>query len=1180
MKRFCRYLLFSIIGILTLLLFAMHSSFIQEFCLKTALKTHFRNIQFVGFRGGASSITVDRIELRNENEAFTLSRLRLDWKPWQLLFKKTLYVKNLQLQLSIDIKHLPTASTVQTAGIGLPKNRQNNFSFLQPLQLPVKLHIDQADLQLKGHLPNCEIQRLQLDICQFTPNRTGTLEYALSAETPLQRTTLNLQTEGTFRAQIDERGIFNAFFLNGKLHLKNGDKKIPPLTYDGSVLRTQPYPKERLQLILRCGQANEITLSGETLKTADHWVDFSAQALFDHTLPQLFDIPGIPTLSVLSEGTFGLHRKTNRWQNRLYLSVWAKDFDMQTEMLPTLALKARLEAESDAHRIDLQQYSLQLKEKGTEHLFFTAHSLQPLTYDFRNGFQYASKKNAQLLTVACYEVPLEIFNPYLQTYGYRLQSSLDGGRITVSWNETTKQFHLDTPEAIVVKIKKLQKEEMAIVSDVQGKLRGYCSIHRNGSALQYKGDLTVTDAQHIPFFTFSSEGTYQSKPNETQFSSDGTLHFDYRSAQNGLNLTPFCWRIHPDLNVDATYQLSKETKKNKNTWVVRDFKADIGSAATEQTWTSVRFNHPLTITDNAFISEKSKPFADVHIQGLPLNIIQHPDVDIKGTLFSEGTLSTQQSALLWRSTSGETATDVQASFKQQPMLDLSRVASGDIIARLHLKEGLSVDINELQVYAPQQSDPLFKTRLQCRWKERQLMATKGQYDILLDALGLQPFALSYPGVFGTLSGNWKWNEDKKTVHSSLNASCTDLPFSVNLQANYTQQPDTTHVLDGELELKHADHVNDLSFQQRLDANKHLDGRITSRQIFLQDMIGLGIGIQKLMSSLPKKALSSDSSDKVPIRNNGNTAHTFQGTCDFEFQSVADLEMNDLLGRFEWDPKQLNLELSKGTFCQGSLEGNGTFTLPTNDLSCNLSAKNINLRRLWKLPEALQYSLAPYGKLEGNGSCSLELSGKSSDPQTLNGRLFIQAADGTFRTKFSNTGRALSDATTLFGALTGSTIPGAGTVGFLSSYASSIPFSNFTLDVERFKSKPITFSANARNSDLAVDLKGSVETRSFVNWKQQAFICDLQFRAPTDSPFANYFSFNPQKTDKNGYAEGPNCTIDGTLGKPNYLALTQLLAQPPPLPAPDSVEPKSQPSRQDVLQDLLKQSPVKRLFDLF
>ena len=134
MKRFCRYLLFSIIGILTLLLFAMHSSFIQEFCLKTALKTHFRNIQFVGFRGGASSITVDRIELRNENEAFTLSRLRLDWKPWQLLFKKTLYVKNLQLQLSIDIKHLPTASTVQTAGIGLPKNRQNNFSFLQPLQ--------------------------------------------------------------------------------------------------------------------------------------------------------------------------------------------------------------------------------------------------------------------------------------------------------------------------------------------------------------------------------------------------------------------------------------------------------------------------------------------------------------------------------------------------------------------------------------------------------------------------------------------------------------------------------------------------------------------------------------------------------------------------------------------------------------------------------------------------------------------------------------------------------------------------------------------------------------------------------------------------------------------------------------------------------------------------------------
>ena len=122
-----------------------------------------------------------------------------------------------------------------------------------------------------------------------------------------------------------------------------------------------------------------------------------------------------------------------------------------------------------------------------------------------------------------------------------------------------------------------------------------------------------------------------------------------------------------------------------------------------------------------------------------------------------------------------------------------------------------------------------------------------------------------------------------------------------------------------------------------------------------------------------------------------------------------------------------------------------------------------------------------------------------------------------------------------------------------------------------------FAANVRNTDLAIELKGSAETRPFTDWKQQPFTCDLQFRAPKNSEFLNYFSFNPQKTDANGYAEGPRCTVDGTLGKPNYLALTELLSQPP-TPTSDEGEPTSQPS-DDLLQNLLEK-PVKKLFDLF
>ena len=1182
MWRFCKYLLFATVGLLALLLLALRSSFVQEFCLKTALESRFSDVQFNNFRGGASSIIVERILLKNKNEAFTLSNVKLDWKPWQLLFKRTLFIQNLQLQLSVDLQQIPTASTVQTAGIGLSKDASDTFSFLQPLQLPVKLHVDKADLRMDGHLPYGNLQQLKIHIRGLKPNSTGTLEYELSAETPFRQVMLGVQMEGTLKIQTDAKGMLDALSLNGKLNLKNGAKEIPALTYDGSVLRAQPYPKERLQLVLRCGQANEVILSGETLKTADHEVDFKAQVLFDHTLLQLLDITGIPTLSVLSEGTFGLNRKTRRWNHRLHVSIWAKDFDAQAEAtLPMLSLKAQLEAESDAQRIDLKQYNLQLKEKGTERMFLTAHSLQPLTYDFKSGFRYASKENAQLLTVVCYEVPLEMINPYLQTYGYRMQSNLDGGQISVAWNEKEKQFRLGTPEPIILKLKSLQKDETPIVTDVQGKLQGYCLVNRDGSNFQYKGDITVTDVQRVPFLTVSSEGTYQSKTDEARFSSDGTLNFSYFLAKNSLNLTPFQWKIHPELNIDTTYRLSKEHKKNTDTWTIRDFQADIGSATTEQTWASMRFNQPLTIENDAFICKNAQDFADVRIQQLPLNIVQHPDVELEGTLSMEGTLSAQRGTLLWQSKADEILTDVKASFKREPCIDLSRVMADEIFGTFHSKNGWSLDVRELRAYAPKQPDPLLKTQFQCSGAKAQLTATEGQYNLSLDTLSLQPFALPYPNLSGTIAGNWQWDDTQKTVHSALDVSCTDLPLSVNLQADYALQPDAVHALDGELELKHDNHVNDLTFQQRLDAQNYLSGNIVSRQVFLQDLIGMGIGIQKLVASLPKKSAPSVTDTKpVPpasLATGKSNVPPFRSTCDFEFQSVADLEIRNLLGRIEYDPKQINLELSKGAFCQGSLEGNGTFAPPTSDLSCNLSLKNINLETLWKLPEMFQYSLAPYGQLKGNASCSLELSGKPSDLQTLNGHLDVRAIDGLFQPKLSDTGQVLSGAATIFGAFTGKILPKASAVGFLSSYARSIPFSNLALNVDRKKSQPVSFAANVRNTDLAIELKGSAETRPFTNWKQQPFTCDLQFRAPKNSEFLNYFSFNPQKTDANGYAEGPRCTVDGTLGKPNYLALTELLSQPP-TPTSDGSEPTSQPS-DDLLQNLLEK-PVKKLFDLF
>jgi len=121
-----------------------------------------------------------------------------------------------------------------------------------------------------------------------------------------------------------------------------------------------------------------------------------------------------------------------------------------------------------------------------------------------------------------------------------------------------------------------------------------------------------------------------------------------------------------------------------------------------------------------------------------------------------------------------------------------------------------------------------------------------------------------------------------------------------------------------------------------------------------------------------------------------------------------------------------------------------------------------------------------------------------------------------------------------------TVPGTGAIEFLSNYAKTIDFSKFALNLQRDAAKPIVFQGNITNADLAIDVNGQVSTDFSRPLDQQNLLCKVQFSAPQQSPFNDHFTFEANNRTELGYGIGPRCMIDGTLGKPNYGGLTELL----------------------------------------
>lgn len=1196
-------IVFAMVAFITCIQF----TWFQKTCIWTALHCFFKDVQVSNYQSSYNSITVDKISGQNKTIRFSLNNFSLHWKPWELLLKQKLHVQDLKGHFNVvqhgsgknntsiisNLSKLtePTENSKALLGFRHKEDISRRYSFLNALQPPIKMHINQ--LQLSGEISSDElvIKSLILQLKDIRPDAEGEGQCTAFVSFKTPSDPLFAKFDGKLSVNFDPTGFLQTLRCGGSIHLKNKYTKFHPIKISARVSGTKAATEENLKVEIHYGQANDFILEGRYLKSTDHIMALKWQTICDHSFMQLlYKQP--PTLSVLCEGDCYLNRKTLVWDSHNYVSIWAKNFELidpSLKSLPPLSLKILLDTAFDASHIAIKQASLLLKKKGSSQTFVLARSLQQLNYHYGRGLQVPSEKESQVFELIFQKTPFELFNPYLQPHGYQLHGSLESGSFHVTWDDKEKNWLFSTIQPIRAFLQKATFNKADILSDLRLNMNGSCSLKEDLSQLEHKSDVLLTDSKFTPFFTFSSRRKLCfSKQKLSEEEGGGSLTFNALLAKDCINLAPFHIQISPDLALNADYLWTNNLK----TISIQNLSLHAHSASQNTPWLDIQTKQALHLDASLENKHEDGELLSVQAHQCPLDLVQYGDVKFSGSLSYLAKLSVESQVLQWASQSPFKLENGRIFWQKDRGITLKE-CSGSIEGKYGAK---AWDFQLKDLTAVDAGSPLIQGQLQVGNKVNQ-WTTTGQLTIDLTEICKQPFATPYPGYVGNIQTHWQWDDDKKIANSHINVALMDHPVIADAQVAFVEDLQQTKKLQANLELRKEKRVSDIAIDGTLDAKNSINAQLTSQAIYAIDILDLVGYLQTLkIRHFPSKPVSTADTAGIttaeaiamrisPSQRNVNNKDSlsldeksmmlalssvkepgqkqpskephlpeserkwcdFTGNCTGQLKSIylqQNLVGENLTTTVEMHPAGLTLKNLTGKLLQGEIEANAQYQREKEPLLvCNAKGTNLNLNQLWTHIGSLNGALTSHGQLSGTGDFSLECTLLRNHFPSLRGHLNITAKDGDFEplTNVSATVQAFLGLTTAVGLLAGGNASGLGKLGFLSSYLQKIPFQVLSLNLQRNEDDKILAQAEGRNADFGVQAQGIFFTDfTLDSWKKQLFQCQLNFSAPETSQLLKYFDFDVQNKDAYGYGKGPQCSIDGTLGKPNYSALKRLI----------------------------------------
>lgn len=1135
-----------------------HFSCTQKAFLYLLLKTQFKDIEFKGYKGNWSHISAESIILSNKKQSLYLRNLDLAWNPLKLITQHCVFIQKMNLFLELNGQVSTTKKEICTADFSkIFSQNASKFSFLKQLQLPIPINIQHLNVAVSGHVNGLQLINTRLFIENFVPNVSGICNYTTLIQADNQPYFSHLQVQGSIQMLLNNKNEIQKIKVDGFVNAKNHQKKYPKCTYACLIAGNEHSKSETLKCEVHWGQANDFSIEGETFKTAAHALNLRWQCIFDHTLIHTFYPRSIPNLSVLLEGTCNLNRKASRWDTHTLVSIWGKHFeaiDASLKNLPNLNFKAELQACFDAKEIQLKNYKISLKEKGAKKLFFSVRSDQAFTYHLKKGLQTPADRNLQLLDLHIYEIPLAFINPYLQKFDYGIDGQLQSGNLGLTYTDQEK-WQLSVLQPLRVAVNKLTYQKTPIISNTNFKLDGKTECNSEMTKVNYETKIIGTDTVFTPFLNLESHGNLLQKEAELKaFVSNGSVKFNQNLAQGKIDLSALNVQLHPDLIAQISYDLKKE----KSEWTIKQLKASLQSHQAGNTWLYFNLNQPLCFKTQDWLKALTSVQGNIftfQCEQCPLDLIRCKGLELMGQLSLLSQLSCEKNVLTWEHQVPICVNNLQISYQGQKALDL-KVLSGNLHYSLDHKAHACYAINDLMIMDTQSTLPLLKGNAQICFKKDKFEKSQGQLEGNIDGWFLQPFALKFPGIVGDLSAHWILNEKEHSANAQCKVSALNNDLAFNIQGSYQNTKEDLHNLHSNLEISTKQHTTDLYFEGTLKENL-LNGKVTSKQLFLPDIFKVHKFLQSLnvsqfkpdtnqvitVAETHQKPTVSHKSAKVPKDITSKAPWSpYTGTVALSCKSIyADNEIiKDLAGQIEISSSDIKLKEGKGFFFGGNTQFNLGYRYPSW-AEVVLKAQDMQLLSIWNTPKAFDINLNKYGDLCGNCNLSIDWSGNYTSLLDSKGSLHLKAYEGSFKpfSTVSVASQAVSGLTSTLSMLVGSSISEMSGLGFLNTYLKSVPFSSIQLDLERKNNDKVDLKASIQNTDAAFCANGFIVTDVAKVWQQQAFKFKVRLDA-TDGPFLNYFAFDTSQKTNEGYYPGPSCEIDGTLGKPNYMNLLQLL----------------------------------------
>lgn len=1153
MKRFIKYFS-AILGVAFIaFIFLIHYSGFQKACLLGVLRCHYNEVSIENFHGGATAISWGKIFCKSKKNTLVVSNFSLKWYPWRLIFKRTLSVDNLNCDVCFtgDCDEL-NATQVQHAGWFLNGHKSETYSLLKNLQSPIKLDIASATVNLTLSFGDINLKEGVLQLEGLQPENMGTFRY--NGKIVFAKD-IKVSAHGEFALQSNKHGAWEKIRCYGEAKTTRKGVRYPRLSFNGIIDGTTSVSKEEIRAEVHCGQANDFLLTGECIKDSDRVYDFKWQGFLDHSLFKFFNISAYPVLSVLAEGNGVFNRKHHVWTTHTNLSAWGKHFEMvhpSLKSLPCLSFKAQIGADITAKQLDLKQYKFVLKEKGAPRLFLDVTSLHPLTYFYKdNKFGLPSKEDSQIFEINFYETPFEIFNPYLTQYGFQITGNLQSGNVNVGWNSEEKRWTLATFQPICAQIRQLSKDNTICLKDTIFRLSTKCALKHTLDEVKYDTNWVASDLKHVSFFKFAPKG-YVNLKHQT-LTGEGVFSLDNTWAKDLFFGEPLGLKLDPNLLAKLNYNF--EYKPGK--LLVNQLKFSLNSSADKNIGLELRTEQPLYFSKDDWRKTKEGDMVSFLAQNYPLDFVQYRPLALSGTCNGHLSIKKADDKIQCNSEVPLSISQFKWQANLEDRLSLNRVLL-DFGGNCDEKLNWSFNLDQVNVVSDDEKQPLLSGNCAVAGTAEKLVSTKGQIVFNLDKLCAQPLMLTYPGFIGEFNSHWIWDEKQAEANGRLRCQPLGSNFIIEAKSSYKQAEKP--LVKTSLELQSQAHSSDIYIDTTWDKNNSIDCQIHSENLFMKDIVRCyeelrllsGKFIAQKTPQNEVKDFSDVTADKplVPTASAPKTekiSHKempIQGLVHLNLKSVhADVPfLEQLNGTIVLKKDAVHMENLTGKLCSGNIELKSDYSVKNSRLEISGSGTGINMNPLWKVPGALGYPLDKYGQMSGNLDMKMKLSGELGKPFSWYGACDVACKAGYYKifNASNKAGQAIGGIASTLGLLLSANVSGMSAVGFLTSYIQGIPYHKITCACSRDIADEIVCQGSAINDDLAICFDGSIGMKEGLACAQQPLSCALKFSAPENSPFLNYFSFDRTQKDEHGYYIGPNCKMGGTLGKPDYSALVNLV----------------------------------------